>query len=145
MFEIITPISKEIGKLKSNTKHLWELLKQSPLDRESCKNAVLEIRKSLRLLWAIAEDTTLEHVKELDPGRYILLMFLVGKNPEEFVKEAFKWPPFESEISTVISSLDSPEYYKDKEVKEKVARLVESLEVALSTFERKLNLKQGGV
>jgi len=143
MSEIITPILKEVGKLKGNTKHLWELSKQSPLDRESCKNAVLEIRKSLRLLWATVQDVTLERVKELDPDRYILLTLLAGKDPEEFIKEAFKWPVYEPEISTVISSLDSPEYYKDKEVKERVARLVENLEVVLSTLERKLNLKQG--
>jgi hypothetical protein len=143
MSEIITSASKEIGKLKGNVKHLWELSKQSPLDRESCKNTVLEIRKTLRLLWTIIQDATLERVRELDSGRYILFTLLAGKNPEELIKEAFKWPPYESEISTVISSLDSPEYYKDKEVKEKIARLVESLEAGLNTFERKLNLKQG--
>jgi hypothetical protein len=143
MSEVITSVSKEVGKLKSNVKHLWKLSQQSPLDRESCKNTVLEIRKSLRLLWAIVQDATLERVRELDSERYTLFTLLAGKNPEELIKEVFKWPAYESEISTVISTLDSPEYYKDKEVKERIARLVESLEAGLSTLERRLNLKQG--
>jgi hypothetical protein len=143
MSEVIISASREVGKLKGNIKYLWELSKQSPLDRENCKNAVLEIRKSLRLLWAIIQDASLERIRELDPWRYILFTLLAKRSPEELIKEAFKWPPYESEISGVISSLDSPEYYKDKDVKESIARLVESLEAGLSTLERQLNLKEG--
>jgi hypothetical protein len=143
MLEVITPISEEIGKLKGNIKRLWELSKQSPLNRDDCKNIVLEIRKSFRVLWTIIQDTILERVKESDHVKYLLFTIIAGKNPEEFIKEAFKWPPYESEISTVISRLDSPEYYKDREVKESIARLVENLEAELRIFELKLNLKQG--
>lgn len=53
MPEIIISVSREIGKLKSNIKHLWELSKQSPLNREDCKNDVLEIRKSFKVLWEL--------------------------------------------------------------------------------------------
>jgi hypothetical protein len=143
MSEAITSVSKEVGKLRGNIKYLWELSKQSPLDRENCKNALLEIRKSFKLLWAILQDATLERVKELDPDKYILFTLLAKRTPEELIKEAFKWLPYESEISSVITILDSPEYHKDKDVKESIARLVESLEAGLSKLERQWNLKEG--
>lgn len=79
----------------------------------------------------------------MDFEKRFLFTIIAGKNPEVLVKEAFRWPAYEWEISTVISRLDSPEYYKDKEVKESISRLVESLEAELNTFELKLDLKQG--
>jgi hypothetical protein len=141
--EIITPISKEIGKLKSNVKYLWELSKQSQLDRNNCKNTVLEIRKSLTILWNLMQETALELIRGLSFEKRLLFTIITGKDLEASVKEFFKWPPHESEISTVILMLDSPEYYKDKEVKERISRLAESLETAITTLELKLNLKQG--
>jgi len=141
--EIITPISKEIGRLKSYVKYLWELSKQSQLDRNNCKNTVLEIRKSLTILWNLMQETVLELIRGLGLEKRLLFMIITGKDLETSVKEFFKWPPYESEISTVILMLDSPEYYKDKEVKERISRLAESLETAITTLELKLNLKQG--
>lgn len=145
MPEIIISVSREIGKLKGNIKHLWELSKQSPLNREGCKNYVLEIRKSFKVLWELIREAPLERIRELDFEKRCLFTIIAGKDPEVLVKEFFssRWPAHESEISLVISMLDSPEHYKDKEVKESISHLVESLEAELNTLEVKLDLKQG--
>lgn len=139
----MVPISKEIGKLKGDIKNLWDLSKQIPLNRADCKNTVLEIRKSLKVLWEVVQDAILERLGELKFEERFLFMIIAGKEPEVVVKEAFRYPPYESEISTVISRLDSPEYYKDKEVIESISRLVEGLEAELSKLELKLGLKYG--
>jgi signal recognition particle subunit SEC65 len=137
-------VSKELGRLKGNLKYLWELSKQSPLDRDSCKNALLEIRKSFRLLLACVQDIILESLRGLKPREYTILSIFIGKSPEEWVKEFFKGPSYyESEISMIISFLDQPEYYKDNDIKDRIASLVEKLEVSISELERKLSLKQG--
>jgi hypothetical protein len=129
----ITFVSKEIGKLKGNIKHLWESLKQSQLNRNDCKNTILEIRKSLKILLYLTRDIILDIVREQEPAEYSSI--------EEFFKTSIF--SFESEISTIISMLDSPKYYKDGEVKEKISRLIEILETMITKLELKLNLKQG--
>jgi len=140
----IVNISREIGRLKGNLKRLWELSKQSPLDRNNCKDVLLEIRKSFRLLLAYSQDTILEFLKKLEPTEYTLLKIAIGKNPEEWVKEISSTPRiYESDISTIISFLDHPEHYKDEDIKDEIVSLVENLEVSISKLERQLGLKQG--
>jgi signal recognition particle subunit SEC65 len=136
--------SREIGRLKGNLKRLWELSKQSPLDRNNCKDVLLEIRKSLRLLLTHIQDIILESLEKLEPTEYTLFTILIGKTPEEWVKEIFRMPNiYESDISTIISFLDHPEHYKDEDIKDKIVSLVEHLEVSISKLERQLGLKQG--
>ncbi len=136
--------SREIGRLKGNLKRLWELSKQSPLDRNNCKEVLLEIRKSFRLLLAYIQDIILESLEKLEPTEYTLFTIIIGKTPEEWVKEIFRMPNiYESDISMIISFLDHPEYYKDEDIKDKIVSLVENLEVSISKLERRLSLKQG--
>jgi hypothetical protein len=142
MAELKNRVSIEIGKLRGNIKQLWELSKQPSLDRENCKNVIFEIRKSFKILWEIVQEAALDQMKGLSFEGRLLFTIVAGKEPEVFIKEAFKWPTFESEISSVISRLDS-EYYKDKEVKDSIARLVESLEAELTKFESRLGLRYG--
>ncbi|MEM4530167.1 MAG: hypothetical protein QXQ52_06595 [Candidatus Methanomethylicaceae archaeon] len=141
--ELNVRVSREIGKLKGNIKCLWDLSKQTPLNRDSCRNIILEIRKSLKILWELVQDVAIEYVRKLDFSTRFLFTIITGKDPEAFIKEAFKWPAFESDISVVISKLDSPEYYKDKEVRDSIICLVEKLEAELSKLELRLGLNYG--
>jgi len=136
-------VSTEIGRLRGSIKHLWNLSKETTLNRNDCKNLVLEIRKSLKIVWELAQDFLIDRIGGLDPSKRLLLTVIAGKDPEALVKEAFRYPAFESDVSGVISRLDSPEYYKDKDVKENISRLVENLEAELSKVEVKLNMKYG--
>jgi len=140
----VVNVSREIGRLKGNLKRLWELSKQSPLDRNNCKDVLLEIRKSFRLLSAYIQDIILDSFEKLEPTKYIIFTTIIGKTPEEWVKENFKMPNiYESDISMIISFLDHPEYYKDEDIKDKIVSLVEKLEVSISKLERQLSLNQG--
>ena len=136
-------VSTEIGRLRGNIKHLWNLSKETTLNRHDCKNVVLEIRKSLKVLWELMQNFLIDRTKELDFDKRVLMTIIAGKDPEVLIKEAFRYPTFESDVSGVISSLDSLEYYKDKDVKERISRLVENLEADLSTIEVKLGMKYG--
>jgi hypothetical protein len=141
--EIITFVSKEIGKLKGNIRYLWESLKQSQLDRNDCKNIILEIRKSLKILWGLVLDAVLEVIRELEPEGRLFLASAIGKDPEEAIKERFEEFPYEEVFFIIISMLDSPQHYKDEKVKETIIRLIEILETMITKLELKLNLKQG--
>ena len=136
-------VSTEIGRLRGNIKHLWNLSKETTLNRHECKNGVLEIRKSLKIVWALAQDFLIDRIRGLDFEKSLLLTIIAGKDPEALIKEAFRYSAFESDVSGVISRLDSPELYKDKEVKESISRLVENVEAELSKVEVKLDMKYG--
>lgn len=84
------------------------------------------------MLWELIQDATLERLREFEFEKRFLFTIIAGKEPKVLVKEAFRYPEYESEISTVISRLDSPQYYKDEEVIDSISRLVESLETELS-------------
>jgi len=142
MSEFNTRISSEIGKIKGNIKLLSKLLKQTPLNKDDCRDIILEIKKSLKVIWELIQDITIDHIKNLDFSKRFLFAIIAGKEPETFLKEAFKYPAYESDINSVISRLDS-EYYKDKEVKDGISTLVENLESELAKLELKLGLRQG--
>ena len=136
-------VSVEIGKLRGNIKHLWDLSKETALNRHDCKNLVLEIRKSLKIVFQLARDLVVDRIEKLDSDKRLILTLITGKDPGVFIKEAFKYTGYESDVSSVISRLDSPEYYKDKEVRESINGLVEKLEAELSVFEVKLDMRYG--
>jgi len=142
-------ILREIGRLKGNLKRLWELSKQSPLDRDNCKDVLLEIRKSFRLLREYLRDN-IDIISiiprsfasgKLRPKKYILkyILFISVKRPEEWFKETLNW---DSEISEAISLLEHPEL-KDENIKEVIASLAENLEASINKFEHILDLKSG--
>ena len=135
--------SAEIGKLRGNIKLLWNLSKETELNRHDCKNLVLEIRKSLKIVFELAQGLLIDRIEGLDSDKRLLLTLITGKDPETFVKEALRYPAYESDVSNVISRLDSPELYKDKEVRESISRLVEKLEAELSVVEVKLDMRYG--
>lgn len=134
-------ILREIGRLKGNLKRLWELSKQSPLDRDNCKDVLLEIRKSFRLLREYLRDnidiiSRSFALGKLEPTKYILFSV---KRPEEWLKETLNW---DSEISWAISLLESPEP-KDENIKDVIVSLAENLEASINKFEHILDLKSG--
>jgi len=134
-------ILREIGRLRGNLKRLWELSKQSPLDRDNCKDVLLEIRKSFRLLREYFQDnidifSRAFALGKLEPKKYILFSV---KRPEELLKETLNW---DSEITEAISLLERPEL-KDENIKDVIVSLAEDLEVSINKFEHILDLKSG--
>ena len=134
-------ILREIGRLRGNLKRLWELSKQSPLDRDNCKDVLLEIRKSFRLLREYLRDnidiiSRAFALGKLEPTKYILFSV---KRPEELLKETLNW---DSEITEAISLLERPEL-KDENIKDVIVSLAEDLEVSINKFEHILDLKSG--
>ena len=134
-------ILREIGRLRGNLKRLWELSKQSRLDRDNCKDVLLEIRKSFRLLREYFQDnidifSRAFALGKLEPTKYILFSV---KRPEELLKETLNW---DSEITEAISLLERPEL-KDENIKDVIVSLAEDLEVSINKFEHILDLKSG--
>jgi len=133
----------EMGRLRGNASRLWDLMKKAPLDRESCKNMLLDIRKSLKIIFRITQDKVVEYIRGLSFNQKLLLTTMLGKDPEEYVSEVFRWPRFESEISSIISKLENPRYFSDKDVKSSISSFVENLEADLRIVESRLDIKYG--
>jgi len=69
----------EMGRLRGNARHLWGLMKKVPLDRESCKNVLLDIRKSLKIIFRIIQDKVVEYIRGLSFDQKLLLSIMLGK------------------------------------------------------------------
>jgi len=94
-------------------------------------------------VWELAQDFLIDRIRGLDSDKRLLLTIIARKAPEVLIKEAFRYPAYESDVSALSSRLDSPEYFKDKEVKESISRLVENLEAELSEVETTLGIQYG--
>lgn len=134
---------EEFGKLRANLRHLWDFSTEKEIDRDTCRNIVLEIRKSIKIIWSSLEDLLLDRTSNLPLDKTLLIMLLAKKAPEQMIRDAFKTMPFEYDTSSLISQLDHPELYDDKRVKDSLTSYVESLEVELARIEEKLGIKHG--
>lgn len=145
MAEYREKILEEIGKLRGNAKRLWSLIEKEKIDRNEAKNVTLEMRKSFKILWSVIEEVFVEKVSDLAPDKYFLLTTLTGKTPDQLTKDFFRFAPLESDISSILYKLDDPAHYDDKTVKDELAKLIEKLEIGLTTIEVKSGIRKYGL
>ena len=135
----------EIGKIKGNLRELWDCTKAEDLERNKCLNIIHEIDKSLNNIVNLWKIIVTQRLTEVEPERLLIAEGITkafgGKTILDSLAQGLSTVErmlLPSSLSSLIHSLENPQYYDEKSVKTSIRGFCKELEMKIVIIEDEL-------
>lgn len=138
----------EVGKIKGDLRTLWNLSTAEILERNKCLNIVREIDKSLAIIMSLFKTSIAERLVEAKPEKLLLADSVSkafgGMGINDALEQGLSVVErtlLPSNLPYLISYIENPQTYGDKNVKSSITDFCKDLEKKIILLEDKFGAK----